>query len=39
MIRARDAIVWTNTDTREVRVVAQQWWDPWGDPIGAHYTQ
>jgi hypothetical protein len=42
MVRAKDAIVWVNTDTSEVRVVTAQEWDPgpdWCDPIGAHYTE
>ncbi|ANW05035.1 hypothetical protein [Bradyrhizobium icense] len=45
MISAKNAVVWTNDSTREVRVAAQGEYRPdtkggmWGDPIGASYLQ
>jgi hypothetical protein len=44
MINAKDAVVWTNSDTKEVLVKPNVWMrEPqgaaWGDPIGTAYTQ
>jgi len=45
MIKAKDAVVWINDSTREVRVAARGEHRPdtrggaWGDPIGASYLQ
>ncbi|MFH1342124.1 MAG: hypothetical protein ABIL01_13130 [Pseudomonadota bacterium] len=45
MINAKDAVVWTNSSTHEVRVAAKGEHRPdtrggaWGDPIGASYLQ
>jgi hypothetical protein len=45
MMKAKDAVVWTNNSTREVLVAARGEHRPdtrggaWGDPIGASYLQ
>ncbi len=45
MINAKDAVVWTNSSTHDVRVAAKGEHRPdtsggaWGDPIGASYLQ
>ncbi|MCK1584154.1 hypothetical protein IVB03_32555 [Bradyrhizobium sp. 168] len=45
MTKAKDAVVWTNSSTHEVRVAAKGEHRPdtrggaWGDPIGASYLQ
>jgi penicillin V acylase-like amidase (Ntn superfamily) len=41
MIDAKDAVVWTNSDTKQVKVLTHAWprGAAWGDPIGAAYTQ
>lgn len=45
MIDAKEAVVWTNNETREIRVLAKgsHRHDPqlraWSDPIGASYDQ
>jgi hypothetical protein len=40
VIEAKEAVVWTNTTTREVRVdvFGSEPGSLWGDPIGAHYA-
>jgi hypothetical protein len=41
-MKAKDAVIWINADTREVRVArVGEWSQPssqWCDPIGAHYA-
>jgi hypothetical protein len=47
MMNAKDAVVWTHQDTKDVMVRPQAWGCPedrgrgggWGDPIGAAYSQ
>ena len=43
MIKAKDAVVWTNDENHEVRVlkhgVGLNLGPLWSDPIGAHYSQ
>jgi hypothetical protein len=43
MIEAADAVVWTNSETREVKVLPRGTMRDkhlaWGDPIGASYLQ
>jgi hypothetical protein len=42
VIRAKDAVIWTNRKTHEVTVLTRDGGTPagfsWGDPIGANYT-
>jgi hypothetical protein len=48
-IKAKDAVIWVNKETREVMVRPHRWGVPedyapfkrghWGDPIGAAYSQ